>query len=317
MILRRIADGFVRQDWATVGVEFVIVVAGIFLGLEVNNWNELRMERAEERTNLERLLDEAENAVAYIGREVERGAARIAGHRELLETMFSDGPLPEDLTLAERGFMTLSFMPAMAPARTTYDELTAAGGLRLIRSSHVRDMISLYYAELDYFLAQLSYFRQIFLADGNDPTVAASAFVTAEYAPEQQTGRRYVFDWQGLRSDKQLGSLFVRVLRNQVVTNLNRKRLLERAQIMCDAIAAQIDRECEPALGDGSDQETVQPSSVVLSPAAQSSIASTAFRSALCIGLPVIGDNGAWRMPFSGNTVASTVEWSSSNWKPA
>lgn len=138
MILRRIADGFVRQDWATVGVEFVIVVAGIFLGLQVNNWNELRMERAEERTNLERLLDEAENAVAYIGREVERGAARIAGHRELLETMFSDGPLPEDLTLAERGFMTLSFMPAMAPARTTYDELTAAGGLRLIRSFHVR-----------------------------------------------------------------------------------------------------------------------------------------------------------------------------------
>ena len=54
MILRRIADGFVRQDWATVVVEFVIVVAGIFLGLQVNNWNELRMERAEERTNLER-----------------------------------------------------------------------------------------------------------------------------------------------------------------------------------------------------------------------------------------------------------------------
>lgn len=42
MILRRITDAFKRQDWFTVFVETLIVVLGVFLGLQVNNWNEAR-----------------------------------------------------------------------------------------------------------------------------------------------------------------------------------------------------------------------------------------------------------------------------------
>lgn len=252
MIIRRLAEGLRKQDWSTAAVEFVIVVVGIFVGLQANNWNEARLEQAQAHENMQRLLDEAQNAVAYTRREFERGAERITAQRALLDIMYSEAPLPEDTSLAERGFATLTFFPAMAPARTTYDELTASGGLRLIRSSHVRDMISLYYAELDFFLAQQRYFRQVALAAGNDPITASTAYVGAEYAPDRATGRRYVFDWPRLRSDTQVGSLFVRALRNQVVKNRNRKKLLERAQIMCEAIAEEIDKTCTPALSDGS-----------------------------------------------------------------
>jgi hypothetical protein len=48
MILRRIASAFRRQDWFTVFVETMIVVLGVFLGLQVNNWNAAGQDRADE-----------------------------------------------------------------------------------------------------------------------------------------------------------------------------------------------------------------------------------------------------------------------------
>ena len=48
MIHRRIAEAFRGQDWFTVFVETMIVVLGVFLGLQVNNWNAARGDRAKE-----------------------------------------------------------------------------------------------------------------------------------------------------------------------------------------------------------------------------------------------------------------------------
>ncbi len=49
MTLRRIATAVRRQDWFTVAVETLIVVLGVFLGLQANSWNETRLEHARER----------------------------------------------------------------------------------------------------------------------------------------------------------------------------------------------------------------------------------------------------------------------------
>ena len=46
------------QNWFTVAVEFVIVVVGVFMGLQVQDWNEARKERIEERDLLGRLYEE-------------------------------------------------------------------------------------------------------------------------------------------------------------------------------------------------------------------------------------------------------------------
>ena len=55
MILRRISENVRSQNWFTVAVEFVIVVVGVFLGLQVQDWNEARKERIEEHGLLSRL----------------------------------------------------------------------------------------------------------------------------------------------------------------------------------------------------------------------------------------------------------------------
>lgn len=58
MILRRLADAFRRQDWFTVSLEIVIVMIGIFLGLQVNAWKQSRIDRADEAVFLQALYQD-------------------------------------------------------------------------------------------------------------------------------------------------------------------------------------------------------------------------------------------------------------------
>jgi hypothetical protein len=58
MILRRISENIRSQNWFAVAVEFIIVVVGVFMGLQVQDWNEVRKERIEEHVLLLRLYEE-------------------------------------------------------------------------------------------------------------------------------------------------------------------------------------------------------------------------------------------------------------------
>ena len=40
MILRRVAEHVKAQNWFAVAIDFVIVVVGVFIGIQVSNWNE-------------------------------------------------------------------------------------------------------------------------------------------------------------------------------------------------------------------------------------------------------------------------------------
>ena len=42
MIFRRFLQRLKQQQWGAIGIELVIVVLGVFLGMQVSNWNEER-----------------------------------------------------------------------------------------------------------------------------------------------------------------------------------------------------------------------------------------------------------------------------------
>lgn len=39
MILRRVITHVREQNWTAIGIDFVIVVTGVFIGIQVSNWN--------------------------------------------------------------------------------------------------------------------------------------------------------------------------------------------------------------------------------------------------------------------------------------
>lgn len=53
--LRRIASHLRRQHWTAIAIEFIAVVFGVFLGFQLNNWNEERVE-AKRRTEIVQAL---------------------------------------------------------------------------------------------------------------------------------------------------------------------------------------------------------------------------------------------------------------------
>ena len=55
MILRRLTANLRAQNWTAITLEFLIVVIGVFIGTQVSNWNQERVERAETRRMIAQL----------------------------------------------------------------------------------------------------------------------------------------------------------------------------------------------------------------------------------------------------------------------
>ena len=66
MILRRFAEALKQQNWAAIAIEFVLLVLGVFLGIQVANWNEARADRAAYEAALGRLGAEIDTNLAYL-----------------------------------------------------------------------------------------------------------------------------------------------------------------------------------------------------------------------------------------------------------
>ena len=55
MLLRRVTKHVKSQNWFAVGIDLVIVVVGVVIGIEVANWNDVQNNKAGLATSLERL----------------------------------------------------------------------------------------------------------------------------------------------------------------------------------------------------------------------------------------------------------------------
>jgi len=64
MILRRLRTHVENENWFAVFVDFCIVVIGVFIGIQVANWNEARAAKERERLLLVELREEVKRNVA-------------------------------------------------------------------------------------------------------------------------------------------------------------------------------------------------------------------------------------------------------------
>lgn len=58
MVIRRIREHIETHNWFAVAIDLMIVVAGVFLGAQANNWNERRVEHDQSVSYRTRLIDE-------------------------------------------------------------------------------------------------------------------------------------------------------------------------------------------------------------------------------------------------------------------
>lgn len=67
MILRRLSAELRQQNWTTIAIELAIVIVGVFVGNQVSNWNQARLEKQATARMLEQLRPELKGEIDYFG----------------------------------------------------------------------------------------------------------------------------------------------------------------------------------------------------------------------------------------------------------
>jgi hypothetical protein len=65
MILRRLTENLRVQNWTAIAIEFLIVVIGVFIGTQVANWNQARLEKQATQRMLMQLVPELRSELEF------------------------------------------------------------------------------------------------------------------------------------------------------------------------------------------------------------------------------------------------------------
>jgi hypothetical protein len=146
MALRRLAARIRQHDWLAVIIELVVVVAGVFIALQVSNWNDSRKETALGRQYLGRLRDELAQDVQDL-RSISMFWTRVGEYGKGALAYAEKGVLVDDS--AWKTLLAYYQASQVWPYRkpdVTFEEIRSSGDLRLIRNAELRARISRHYS---------------------------------------------------------------------------------------------------------------------------------------------------------------------------
>jgi hypothetical protein len=147
MILRRFSQALKEQNWTTILVEFVLLVCGVFLGIQAANWNDARRERALEAEYITRLRRDFGAIEARLAINITRWEDTAAAPVRLIRDLDAfrqrrTWPRDEAEMLDDLDATMGSRIPASRAA--SYVELLSAGRLGLLRDIRLRDALADY-----------------------------------------------------------------------------------------------------------------------------------------------------------------------------
>jgi len=147
MVIRHIREHVGSHNWFAVAIDVGIVVLGVFLGTQVNNWNEGRLDRAKGRQYRVRLVDELKTTESIMAVfKAYADAARAHGVAALGVVDHPDNPAGTDFLID--AYQASQVVPR-AGRHATYDEIVGAGDLDLVGPPALREQVSNYFWRMD------------------------------------------------------------------------------------------------------------------------------------------------------------------------
>ncbi|HSD68565.1 MAG TPA: hypothetical protein VLB07_03380 [Woeseiaceae bacterium] len=244
MILRRVTEHVKAQNWFAVGLDFIVVVVGVFVGLQAQDWAGARAQAELHQRYYERLQADFESIGVRIDSHLEAFEQQIAGAEYVIDLVrmpdeqFRLVEVDEPRLTDALSILTEQRIP---PGRSaTYVEMLSASQLSSLRNAALRDKLAEYDRLCDIHL-------EVFRATGmnnNDqlPALYRHLKIRTIGDPERLSGIRsvvYKYDLEGMRTDPEFETAIM-ILDQSTRNNLGvRKR--ERA--LTNEILALLARE--------------------------------------------------------------------------
>lgn len=159
MIHKRLAAAIGGHNWFTVAVEILIVVTGIFIGLQVDDWNEARKGRQIEHRYLERIYADVAVDIASMHHGIELAKERGAMGKLLLQALDQPDLVRADPTAFMYAIERANYTYSPSSENDTFEELKYSGELQIIRNAELRAALTGYYKKFEDF-QQWSYLRE-------------------------------------------------------------------------------------------------------------------------------------------------------------
>jgi len=149
MLLRRFLTHFRNQDWLAIWLDFIIVVVGIFVGLQVDQWNQSRKDRVLEQQYIASLKGDLVSDIEELDRTIKFARSRAQLGRMIHATVERESVSGDPNEFIWAVFNTL-WLNYPSYTRATMDELLSTGNLRLLRNSTIKSEIAAYYTNIEY-----------------------------------------------------------------------------------------------------------------------------------------------------------------------
>lgn len=136
MFFRHLTHHVRNLHWSAIVIDLLIVIAGVFIGTQVSNWNEDRVTNRKAAAFADRLRDD-------LREEAWSSELLLQYNREVLANAERAVVVLEDqATLSDEDLLTAAYRATQykqkGRRRSTYEELTSTGTIGLIRDPQLR-----------------------------------------------------------------------------------------------------------------------------------------------------------------------------------
>lgn len=141
MIIGRIAKSITQQNWSTVFVELLVVVVGIFLGLQVTAWHEDRQARAEGYYYLDLLRRQLDDEIRTRETDLAEMSDRIDQIESAYRLLYADHWSTEEYAEFKSDHTAIYQVSVTSKRPSALRQLLDNGKIDLVESREIQEML--------------------------------------------------------------------------------------------------------------------------------------------------------------------------------
>ncbi|MEX0299326.1 MAG: hypothetical protein AB3N28_09670, partial [Kordiimonas sp.] len=142
MIQYRFRKHISEQNWFAVSIDLLVVIVGIFLGMQVTEWNEERKAQLEENIYIEKLLIDMDHSLPLQRKEIQIASEQLENIKWIIHTVEKGQLLDANKEKFELALTTANVTRAPRLVQRTMNELVTANLLVRFSNKAIKAQIA-------------------------------------------------------------------------------------------------------------------------------------------------------------------------------